>query len=358
MYIHLWLDRFTILQTRASAMRGRRLTTWAMARPCLLYSYGSEQTIIYFSRALQIVCWRSDLKWDCVVARLSFVRPGISRMSLQNTCFFPLHLVLCKTEWIVQYYVGLLSAFKRKKTYLWNLHAVLCLCGRPFNFSVNQSMFPVTPIWSIGHPPHTHTATELCSSLNLHPVTSSVCFSIAHMTSKATLLMGPHVFSNKWILPLRFTKPLFIVDWKRETGMYSLQVSLPCECNRRHSFGTDVAFLQHCTVSAVHLPVPKGQTLSHVNLWCHWWKEACHFRVQSVFKCVICNFTSLHIALLIYCSLHTRNVLDPLKSEFHLLHYLRTVSETFVKQWYYRDPGKVWIIVDTRTKINIVVDIV
>jgi hypothetical protein len=97
-------------------MRGRRLTTWAMARPCLLYSYGSEQTIIYFSRALQIVCWRSDLKWDCVVARLSFVRPGISRMSLQNTCFFPLHLVLCKTAWIVQYYVDLLSAFKREKS--------------------------------------------------------------------------------------------------------------------------------------------------------------------------------------------------------------------------------------------------
>jgi hypothetical protein len=60
--------------------------------------------------------------------------------------------------------------------------------------------------------------------------------------------MGPHVFSNKWILPLRFTKPLFIVDWKRETGMYSLQVSLPCECNRRHSFVTDVAFLQHCSL--------------------------------------------------------------------------------------------------------------
>jgi hypothetical protein len=35
----------------------------------------------------------------------------------------------------------------------------------------NQSMFPVTPIWSIGYPPH--TATELCSSLPPSPRSSS-----------------------------------------------------------------------------------------------------------------------------------------------------------------------------------------
>jgi hypothetical protein len=31
------------------------------------------------------------------------------------------------------------------------------------NQSINQSLFPVTPVWSTGHPPH--TATELCPSL-------------------------------------------------------------------------------------------------------------------------------------------------------------------------------------------------
>jgi hypothetical protein len=39
----------------------------------------------------------------------------------------------------------------------------LARINQPINQSINQSVFPVTPIWSIGHP--LHTTTELCFSL-------------------------------------------------------------------------------------------------------------------------------------------------------------------------------------------------
>jgi hypothetical protein len=60
------------------------------------------------------------------------------------------------------------------------------------NQSINQSMFPVTPIWSIGHPPH--TATEICSSLppSLARINQSINQSLFPVTPIWSIGHPPH----------------------------------------------------------------------------------------------------------------------------------------------------------------------
>jgi hypothetical protein len=136
------------------------------------------------------------------------------------------------------------------------LHSVLSI-----NQSINQSMCPVTPIWSIGQPPH--TATELCSSsdLQLWPpfeMIFSRCYSVVPFVVKLveSILSYPMLYSptfNSNILQIIFHVIQLPLSWFPSLLPHP---GIPCSSLRKRIHYRNNVY---CSVKQLFIPLTSTQ---------------------------------------------------------------------------------------------------